>query len=261
MSLCCHWCHRGYLAVTPVDRLGIELEQAGIEISFLIDIERRQLVVLGQPIDDFASAGATCQGLGGRLPTATEVFRVRANNGLVLSIGSASDTNFLWTSAVSNSADERLAIRVSDGTAQNSDIVNQNRAFRCVWPGSAGDVLSGRACYGLPAESCFQDGNLRIDRYDRAAVSHAAAAHECKQSGGRLPELDELQSLIHAGAPNGTNAFLWLTNPIANSNPLIAVARWSGTGANNWNWDVNNGSWASNTTAFGFRCVWSDRLD
>ncbi|PNU18569.1 hypothetical protein C2E25_16985 [Geothermobacter hydrogeniphilus] len=215
---------------------------------------------------DYATASATCQGLGGRLPTATEVYRVRANQTLATTIGDANSTSYLWTLNPSATAGQRSTIRVSDGDV-SALAETSVTPYRCVWPGAAGDIFGSRACYGDPAASdgCFTTSDLRSDSYDRASLTQPAAAWECAFYGGRLPDLNDLQSLIHAGAPNGSGNNLWSAEPIFmyNGNTYgYATFGWSGTGTAGWTPDgyYMTFSLAPGTALSPFRCVYSNQL-
>jgi hypothetical protein len=214
----------------------------------------------------YVVAQQACGSMGGRLPTATEIYRVRANQNLpgVAAIGTASDTSYLWTNIVGSVATKNVTVRVSDGTTAE---YGQTTAvpYRCIWPVTKGNVFSGRSCYAEPAMGCYQADDLRMDDFDRPAMPQASASNECAFYGGRLPDQDEFQSLIHSGARNGSNSYMWLDEPLYwySNGYGYATGRWSGIGTTGWTYDVSpgNGSLSWSTTSKAFRCVFSNRLN
>ena len=215
---------------------------------------------------DYATALSVCQSGGGRLPTPTELYRLRANQAVsgVTPIGTASDTAYLWTNIVGSAANAKIGIRVSDGTTTSLGIAN-SASYRCIWPTTKGNVLAGRSCYAQPSSGCYQADGLRMDDFDRPALPQASASNECAFYGGRLPDQDEFQSLVHSGAHNGSNVWLWLDEPIYwyNNNFGYAIGRWSGIGTNAWayNSSAGTGSLSNSTTYQAFRCVFSNRMN
>jgi hypothetical protein len=136
--------------------------------------------------------------------------------------------------------------------------------YRCIWPSTRGDAFGSRDCHGEPANACFQTGVRRWDRYDRPAVSETTATFECAALGGRLPNFDDFQQLVAAGTPNGSNAWLWISETMywQSGNYGYAVGKWSGTGPSGWTFDQSAGyadlSFASDKRSF--RCVFSTEL-
>jgi len=222
--------------------------------------------LLERSATDLATATANCDADGGRLPTATEIFRLRANQGVagVTSIGTASDVAYLWTNIVADTTFRNVLVRVSDGNTTTAP-TGSNYTYRCIWPAEKGDVLAGRSCYGEPANGCYQSGDLRADSYDRPAIPQASASNECEFYGGRLPDLDEFQELIHSGAPNGTDEWSWINEPIYwfSGNYGYAKGKWSGTGVATWLYNSvsGNGGLAASNQSLAFRCVFSNRMN
>lgn len=218
--------------------------------------------LFARPTSSWADATATCESIGGRLPTPTEVYRVRANQEDNDSIGDVSSTAYIWTLAPDPRTDQRVTIRVSDGGVSNS-AESSALPYRCVWPSTETEVFTGRACAG-PAESpCFTAGRARLDQRDRAPVPLSAANWECSYFGGRLADADDFMRFTHAGAPNGTNNWLWLNNPIYRySNQYnYAIGRWTGTGTTGWQYQSGPfGTDAPETNRYHFRCVYDDDL-
>jgi hypothetical protein len=212
---------------------------------------------------DLVSADAVCRGMRGRLPTATELWRVRGNQSIGISIGTS--TTYLWTITPEYRSDRNIVIRLSDGGTSNA-VRTSAAPYRCVWPSTKGDAFGGRSCYAYPADSCFQVGNTRMDRYDRPAVSAPSAAWECAYYGGRLPIHDDFVRLVRAGAPNGTNSWLWMNRPMYwyNNGWGYAVSRWSDLGSSTWIWESGGTGTAAVSWEYTyrhFRCVFSDEMD
>lgn len=211
---------------------------------------------------DFSTAESQCTANGGRLPTPTELYRVRANQSLVTSIGDASTTDYLWTLISDDTLTQRVTLRLSDGATSAATELS-SIPYRCVWPVEKGDVFGSRSCYGVTADPCFQSGDLRMDSYDRAAMPQSSAAQECAYFGGRLPDGGEFQNLIHAGAPNGSSNWLWISDPVYwhSSNYGYAIGQWSGTGQTSWAFDSSAGSVSKPSDSRAFRCIFSNAED
>ena len=211
----------------------------------------------------FANASATCAALGGRLPSPTELYRVRASQTLVTAIGDASATSPLWTWAQPPAAGSRIVIRVSDGATGQRDELDGSVAFRCIWPGTRGAVLDARSCTGTGANACVQLGRIRVDPYDRPPLPLVAASSECAFFGGHLPDHDMMSLLVHEGAPNGSNGWLWLAEPVQWYPNLYgyALGRWSGVGTQDWAYDSPaHGALSDEADYRAFRCVYTDTL-
>ncbi len=210
-----------------------------------------------------AEAKSLCSAAGGRLPTATEVFRVRANQSLVPSIGTS--VTYLWTILPSDRAAQGIMIRTSDGTTSLMTTTTAI-AFRCIWPRTMGNVFDRSACYGEPSAPCFESDRVRIDRYDRAPVPQPSAAFECALHGGRLLEHNDVLRVIHGGAPNGSGGWLWTGEPNYwyNAGYGYGIAAWTGTGIPAWAYQnsasppTGNVGW--NANFYRFRCMFSDEL-
>ncbi len=206
----------------------------------------------------YAEADAACQALGGRLPTASEIYAVRATGNPHDPIGDINATSFLWTSSPVVQAGERSVVRVSDGAASHA-VEGVAQYFRCVWPSTRGDVLANRNCYGPPGDECFYtpDG-LTLDRYDRPAVDVVTAGHECLRLGGQLPDHRQFAKLMHSGAPEGSGLHLWLDDFVYwhSGNYGYALGRWSGNAQADWEFDNGpRGGVGAGTDYRPFRCV------
>jgi hypothetical protein len=213
------------------------------------------------------AAAAACQALGGRLPTPTELHRVR--NGGPNPIPNAS-TNYLWTNLPSYRANYTTALRLSDGAATDNCTTGSctNYAYRCIWPSAVGTVFGARACAGHPGSAgdprplCARTDHFVTDAADRARVYAATATRECLFYGGTLSDLRDMERVIHGGAPNGDwSRYGWILEPMYASYYRLALLRWSGVGTPDWYW--NNQGTATATLDYGhnpypFRCVFTD---
>lgn len=214
----------------------------------------------------YADASKLCTSLGGRLPTTSELYNVRATGNPHKSIGTSSNTNYLWTRTPEYRSAYRVALRISDG-AVTSYTESTTRPFRCIWPARSNDVLTGKNCFGPPTNPCFKSKEgLKIDTYDRPALDIVSALYECKQSGGMIPNAREWARVIHQGLPNGSNNWLWINHPMYwyNGGYGYALARWSGAGSSAWtytNQGPNHASVGYGYSRYRFRCVYSPYID
>ncbi len=211
----------------------------------------------------YANAVQLCKLYGGRLPTATELYRVRASGNPHKTIGSTSNSNYLWTSTPSYQSSYRVTMRVSDGklTAYKE---SSTRPYRCIWPGSISDVLYRGNCHGPPGKECFATSDAMLaDSYDRPALDMVSAAYECKQSGGHLPDSREFARLTHVGWTNGSNNWLWIQEPVYWYSGAYgyAMGRWSGVGTSSWDW--RKSTYGTITYGYNknrFRCLYTPYL-
>ena len=242
-------------------KAAVDGDSAGKAISQFMDAWGNAWDGQDRGASNYATAKGICANLGARLPSASELWRVRVNNALVAPLPNAS-TAWLWSHAPEYRVNYRSLLRASDG-AYTAVPETSAVAFRCIWPSSKGDVMGGRSCYGPANDPCYQSGRLRMDRYDRAALTAPAAAWECDQVGGRLPTESDLARLIHSGAPNGSNAWLWMNRPIYwyNGGYGYALGRWSGVGPATWGYDAGTqGTLSYEYNPNRFRCVFTDEL-
>lgn len=191
-------------------------------------------------------AAAICTQLGARLPTATELHRVRGR-------GPASapepSSEPLWTSLPSHRRGYGLLLRLDTAVASEECLVGDEclpHAYRCVWPVSGTNTFGGAACADLPGgdgASCHQARHWRWDGADRATIPVAAAATECARLGGSLAALPELEEAIRSGLPRGDfNAWSMVQEPIYDGDFLTLSARWGGD---------ENPDWFFNSTVTG----------
>lgn len=215
-----------------------------------------------------AEARESCALAGARLPTPTELYRVRQTE---LDAAPSPSVNYLWTTTPSYRLDFTVAERLSDGTVTDAADASGSLAFRCIWPASHGNVFGGGACNGdpgaaaSPLDPCFRTGRHVSDRLDRPALYPASAAHECSFYGGFLTGLRSFEEIVHGGAPNGDFInYSWLAEPMFSSAKFYqGVARWSGTGTTGWYWNSQVTATAMLAGAESpnrYRCVFNDLL-
>jgi hypothetical protein len=216
----------------------------------------------------WSGASTVCGALGGRLPTPTELYRVRAG---VADPAPNATGNWLWTLTPGFSQGMVVVERLSDGVAsQSCDNGCASFNYRCIWPASRGNVFGGNVCNGdpgtagSPLDPCFRTGHHVTDRFDRVATYPASAATECSYYGGFVGSLRTFEELIHGGAPNGDfAAYNWLTDPMFAGAFYSGLARWSGTGNFGWYWN-NQLTGTAGLGGYGnlyrYRCVFNDLL-
>src|SRR5262249_50304532 len=112
------------------------------------------------------AAAATCKAFGARLPTATELFRVAANQSG--GVGQSFNTNYLWSLAPDNDLNEAV-LRLSDGGTSTTAAASP-AAYRCVCAAAAPKTFSDNRCNGQPGSACFKFGKYNIDSEDRPAL-------------------------------------------------------------------------------------------
>jgi hypothetical protein len=151
------------------------------------------------------AASVECTSFGGRLPTATEAFRVSANRSGA--VGQSFHTNFLW-SRTANDRLSQVTVRLSDGGTSSSVAAAPTAVpYRCVCPAAVPRAFTGARCNGPAGAECFRWGPYHIDQEDRPALRKSAALQECVSEHAHLADLPVLQAAIRAGLP-GSNAFI-----------------------------------------------------
>lgn len=162
---------------------------------------------LERPAASFTQARAACEAIGGRLPSASELYRVSAvKSGAV---GDAHKTNPVW-SLTPNGPAAAYTVRLSSGGAAPSAMTAAN-PYRCLCPAARPDAFTEGACFGPAGEGCAPlAGNARFnfDREDRPAMTKAAAIAECAFAGGDLPTAERLAAAAVGGLPNGSGSAL-----------------------------------------------------
>jgi len=207
----------------------------------------------------YAQAQLACSAAGGgRLPTAGEIYRVRASSNLSPSPAGA-DSSYLWSSVPSDTPTYQMTIRISDG-APSAVVETTTQPFRCVWPPTPeNNIFGNRQCIGPLSELCQPYSRMRWDNFDRPTVPFFTAYSECSQLGGRLPKLEELARMVHAGAQNNTVGYLWSVTPVTvvAGDLRYAVGTFASEGTG---WDWTSGPALPENDYNGFRCIWNDEL-
>lgn len=219
----------------------------------------------------YPTAKANCEAIGARLPVATELYRLRYQQGVVgteLGQPGTATQNYIWTLNPDYRENYQIQLRLSDGGA--TAVASNGAAtapYRCVWPATRPAAFSGHACYGAPAAPCFETDRLRTDRFPRASVPQAAAAWECRFFGGRLPTVRDYAQLQIASLPNSVAAkYEWSREWSYWSDGgtyIFAPAR--GTNADRTLWAFNSNlaehNWYGYSSYLQFRCVFSDVIE
>ncbi|WP_255636740.1 MXAN_6577-like cysteine-rich protein [Hyalangium versicolor] len=201
----------------------------------------------------YAAAKQTCEGLGARLPTASELFLVNAKR--LENIG-ATSTNYLWSLAPYGPATQHT-VRLSDGLTSTAAVsTSAKQTYRCVCPSaSAPESFSGNACFGSPGKGCFAlkegGGRYNMDGVDRPLLSKNGAVWECTYQRAHLADYGTYVAAIVAGLPGG-NASWYHTGDDARSSKDVLI-KWTGVQKS---WIASGNTTASTLTASrSFRCV------
>ncbi|MBT9554762.1 MAG: hypothetical protein IV100_01980 [Myxococcales bacterium] len=152
----------------------------------------------------FDTANGVCLGLGARLPTVTELWRVSwARSG---DLGSAATSSQLWTIVRGKSGINatRYLIKLSDAAISEVTLGTGTFAYRCIWPVGRPDTYSGAACNGPPGSPCLTSpwgrGLLTLDAADHAPLDIDGAQSECTVSGALLPPITHLYGALSSTA-------------------------------------------------------------
>ena len=117
----------------------------------------------------------TCRAFGGQLPTATELYRVAANQSG--RVGMVFNANFLWSQSANDNLNQ-ATIRLSDGASSSVAAVTPI-PYRCVCGARRPKTFTGNRCNGDPGSSCFEVNGYNIDAKDRPSLRKSAAIQEC----------------------------------------------------------------------------------
>ncbi len=198
----------------------------------------------------YDEAVATCDGIGGRLPTATELYRVSATQSAT--VGQTINTNWLW-SMVPFGATTQIIVKLSDGATTASEFV-EPRNYRCFCSGGEPTVFDDQACHGQPNSPCAplagEGSRYNIDSEDRAPVGVMGAVFECAMARGHLAEYRTMVEAIQQGLPNPTNA--WLHTADAVNFQSHGVIRFADTASFVM---ASDSSWGLTSDLRPFRCV------
>jgi hypothetical protein len=155
-----------------------------------------------RPAAAYAAARDACAAIGGRLPTASELYRVSAVS--TASVGDTYETNPLWSITPDDNASSH---RVTLSSGAIAVIANGTPShYRCVCPPPRPAAFLGGACYASePGEACAPlggDARFNFDRDDRPRVSKSGAIYECALAGGDLPTAERLAAAFSQGLPH-----------------------------------------------------------
>lgn len=209
-------------------------------------------------------AEAECQGLMGRLPTATELFRVNAATGTG-GVGDQNATDYLWTRIRydhSSSPYRHFVFRLSDGASTYYNDTTP-RPFRCVWPDRQAMAFEGNQCYGPPGTECWatsaEGARYNMDMYDRPPLNPNGAMQECNFYNAHLSSFGMLTEEVQSGLPNGSNAWLWTSDHLGYNGTqfLLSIVRWTGIETGFSAEHSTYANWAYNRSAERneFRCA------
>lgn len=180
---------------------------------------------LERAADTQAAAELACTGIGGRLPTPTEMFRVSATQSAT--VGQTSHVNYLWSGAPRGPG-QGIIVRLSDGLPAVSDATVARRNYRCVCPGSTPTAFTGNACHGPPNAPCFAlSATHNMDIEDRVPLPKVSAMWECAQARGRIAESLTYIEAIQQQLPNGTSR--WLYTADEGNYQASIVVKWMNT--------------------------------
>ncbi|MBK7580468.1 MAG: hypothetical protein IPI67_09715 [Myxococcales bacterium] len=203
----------------------------------------------------FASAKQTCEGNGGRLPTASELYRVAATQ--TATVGQTIHTNYLW-SLVPYNATNHVRVRLSDAnTTTATDTGSLN--YRCVCPPPLPKAYVGGNCNGPVGKACYaldSDGKrYNVDLADRAPLSKAGALWECAFYRGHLARPLQLAEAIQQGIGQGSNSWLHTSDEVHYSNTALVSWKDFTTWTFQYIGSANALSWGATTDYRPFRCA------
>jgi hypothetical protein len=194
------------------------------------------------PLD---AAQVACKAFGARLPTATELYRVAANQSGA--VGMSFQTNPLWTVTAVDMLDQ-ATIRLSDGAFTSVPAATAS-AFRCVCPEPLPRTFTSDHCNGDPKAGCFEVNGYNVDVKDRPALPKASAISECIADRAHIVDAPLLAEAIRAGLPGQNTAVMtgdqWY---YFESTQLV----WNGVATT---WEPPGFTAVDNRTAAPFRCA------
>lgn len=199
-----------------------------------------------RPAAALDAALVTCSAFGGRLPTATELYRVSA--GQSGAVGTTAQTNPLWSLAPVDML-HQATIKLSDGTFTSVPAASAT-SFRCVCPAALPRTFTSTHCNGDPASPCFEVAGYNVDTKDRPALPRSAATSECITDRAHLIDAPLLAEAIRGGLPGPGSGVMTADQWIYSESTQIS---WSGPATG---WQLG-GSLASvnNRSSAPFRCA------
>jgi hypothetical protein len=203
----------------------------------------------------FSAAQTTCEGIGGRLPTASELYRVAATQSAT--VGQTIHTNFLW-SMVPYDATSHVRVRLSDAnTSTAADTGSLN--YRCVCPPPLPKAYTGGNCNGPVGTACYgldSDGKrINVDVQDRAPLSKGGAIWECAFYRGHLARPIQLAEAIQQGIAQGSNTWLHTGDDVHYSNGALVSWKDNASWLFQYTAAANAMSWSGTTNFRPFRCA------
>ena len=190
-------------------------------------------------------ATTTCAAFGGRLPSATELYRVSANQSGA--VGQSFHTNYLWSTAPANHLDQ-ATVRLSDATVTSTPATSA-LTYRCVCAPPQPAFFGASRCSGPAGGECFTLGKVNIDRSDRPAMRRSSAVAECAAEHAHLADLPQLVEGVFAGLP-GSGAAIATADSARYD--LSTTLKW--TTATGWTLAANTGYVGLSALA-PFRCA------
>ena len=203
----------------------------------------------------WAEASQVCTGVGGRLPSITELYRVSGD--FKGDVGSPYETNHLWSQTWWNKSN-KTQVRLNDGAISHS-IATNSAPFRCIWPAANMSFFAGNNCMGEPGDGCWNHAGyasqkMFMDKMERPPVSYVAATDECAFVHAHLAGQQDYAENVINGLPNGSNEWQWTSNHARYD--MNTLVRWDGVDVNYTDFDAPYVTWASRSNGvYGFRCV------
>lgn len=190
-------------------------------------------------------ATTTCAAFGARLPTATELYRVSANQSAA--VGQSFNTNTLWSKVPANHLDQ-ATVRLSDAMVTSVPATSA-LSYRCVCAPPQPAFFGASRCNGPAGSECFTLGKLNIDKSDRPAARRSSAVAECAAEHAHIADLPVLVEAILAGLP-GSGAAVATADSARYD--LSSTLKW--TTAAGWTLAANSGFVGVSAPA-PFRCA------
>ncbi len=202
-----------------------------------------------------------CRKMGGRLPSANELVTL-----VLAGLPNGSGSN-LWTS--DNIYNYNPLVFKWSGTQNSSYAFNSNwtyvdrtsfNKYRCVYEDV--EIVDNKPVFpqAKAKDAMEVTPMLRIDNTERASTTYWNAMLACREDGGRLASVDEMEAAIRAGL-SFTNNNYHLTRNSYNANIwLLRSGVTSGKPGTKWN-IANNLSNASLTSSYAYFCTYRPNRD
>lgn len=177
----------------------------------------------------YDQARTACAAIGGRLPTASELYRVSATQSAT--VGQTTHINPLWSLAPYGPSSQ-MSVRLNNGSATIS-AKTSSLNYRCVCPPPLPNAYVGANCFGPSGTACaalnMDDKKLAIDTQDRPLLPKSSAIWECAFNRGHLASPARLFQAIGQGvgngsSANGSNVYVHTSDDIRSDRDL--VLRW-----------------------------------